>query len=986
MNDTRVMSDEARLADLLGRLPGYTPEWAPVPGSAGMALLEVLARFRRQLDEGIAQMPDRAFLAGLDALGARLLPAGAARVPLVFELAADAPEDVTLPQGSQVAAPPAPAAPSVLEAAGASAASAAPVAAEPTVFTTERTITLARAQLVGLHSTQPGADRFADHSAELRSGFTPFKDLEPTEHALYLGHDQLFALGGEITLIIGITLTRPAPEPMALTWEYFTEAGWIPLKSPKEYDTTGGLTASGQVTLRLECGPDAKAATHAQRKSYWIRARLRTPLTPGMAALPLEINDLHVRAKFSKRELHADAAFYGFQKLDLGKAFQPFGAQPAVRDSFYLAADDVFRRAGARCEVEFELEASGRAATVTAPSPVLGFDYSSEDGWRGLGVTPTAVTLLPGSGTVRMAFVCPAAWDELEVNGQKKRWLRVTITGGDYGKPGRLVEDTTAPLKVRWDNGNLDPPVVKSLALSFEYLTDPEPLGHCLALNEFVFSDHSEDCIWPDRSFTPWRAMADPAPALHLAFDRAWPVGLVSLYAEVEDDLADRPAASPYVWEYFGAAGWAELGVLDETLGLQRSGMLQFIGPPDAVEADGLGGPRYRLRARLKAGEPPISARVRGLWRNAAWARHERRIDRELLGTSDGVPGQSYAFARAPVLEGEVVEVREWSGRGEAWCSVLAGVPEGDIRLERDPASGQATAAWVRWRERAHLHASGAQDRHYEIERSGGRLRFGLAGPAAGRRIVASYTVGGGAAGNVATGRASELRVAAPHVVKVFNPVPAAGGAAGEAPGVVHRRLAETLRHRGRAVSASDIEWIARDASPEVARCRCQPLRGPAGRAQRGFVHLAVLPWSLEAQPWPSAELLRRTQAHVAARALPALRLRLSGPSYLPVGVVCAFVPIEPAEAACVEARVRAALDRFLHPLVGGPTGGGWGFGESLHLSQIAGLIGGVGGVDFVRGLALEHAGSRMGDRIDVAPDQLIAAGRHALTVMLESC
>jgi hypothetical protein len=171
-----------------------------------------------------------------------------------------------------------------------------------------------------------------------------------------------------------------------------------------------------------------------------------------------------------------------------------------------------------------------------------------------------------------------------------------------------------------------------------------------------------------------------------------------------------------------------------------------------------------------------------------------------------------------------------------------------------------------------------------------------------------------------------------------------------------------------------------------VARCRCQPLRGPAGLAQRGFVHLTVLPWSLEAQPWPSAELMRRVQAHVAARALPALRLRLGGPSYMPIGVVCAFAPLQPSEAARVEARVRAALDRYLHPLVGGPAGRGWGFGEALHLSQIAALIEGVSGVDFVRGLALEQAGSRMGDRATIAPDQLVAAGRHELTVVLGNC
>jgi hypothetical protein len=36
---------------------------------------------------------------------------------------------------------------------------------------------------------------------------------------------------------------------------------------------------------------------------------------------------------------------------------------------------------------------------------------------------------------------------------------------------------------------------------------------------------------------------------------------------------------SPFIWEYGAAQGWTELGVLDETLGFQRSGVVQFIGP-----------------------------------------------------------------------------------------------------------------------------------------------------------------------------------------------------------------------------------------------------------------------------------------------------------------------------------------------------------------------------------------------------------------------
>lgn len=970
----------AILAGLLRNLPGYTPDLTPADRGPARAALRVIARYRYILNQGLNRVPGRSLLALFDMLGLHLLPASSARVPLVFTLAPDARIDVTLPAGSQAAAPPIPVAPS----SDPSAPAAAP--GDPVVFATERAVTLCRSRLTSLYSLDPGSDQYADHSDRLAKGFTLLDDLGPTEHALYLGHDSLFAFGGDITLLMGLSLETGASAPIGLRWEYLTDNGWIPLQSLKEEDTTNGLTVSGQIALRRECGPDAKKATFAGHTSFWLRATTRSPVIAGTSALPLVVNDLRARVKFRKSGLLPEAAYADFAKLDVTKDFYPFTTQAATFSTFYVGSKDVFQRGGAMATISFEVATA--AATVGAP--VLAWEYSTSEGWQPLDVTPpagvvgkpsTGACVFTTAGISTISFVCPRDWAEAAVNGDKNLWLRVRIVGGNYGAPIVITPGTGGAAATI--TSTLGPPIVKRFTLAFEYVTDPSFLDHCLAHNDFIFSDFSEACRWPDQTFAPFHPVAGTSPAVYFGFDKPLPVGLVSLYFDIPTPGASAQSASPYIWEYRSAEGWSELGVLDETAGFRQSGMLQFIGPRDAVASDGLGGSVYRLRARLKQGEAMEPAPIAAVWLNAVWSAHHQRIERELLALSDGNPGETLRFSRTPVLEGESIEVREWLGRGETWRSALPDVPSADLRFDRDPSTGAAIAAWVRWHARPHLYDSSVADRHFAIERATGVLRFGARVPAAGTQIIASYATGGGAAGNVPANTVRELRTALPYIAGVDNPVPAGGGASAESTTEIEMRGPQVIRHRDRALSAEDYEWLARGASPEVARTRCEPLRGPDGHAQRGWITVLVAPKSTAPYPAPSPELTRRIRQAVAERAPATAALRIEAPQYVVVSVLATLAPEDPSVAAAVEARVRDALNRFLHPLMGGADGAGWAFGQSVHLSQIAKVIEATPGVDYATRIMLACDNALYDSSVPVPTNRLIAAGNHELTLRM---
>src|SRR5574341_823747 len=144
---------------------------------------------------------------------------------------------------------------------------------------------------------------------------------------------------------------------------------------------------------------------------------------------------------------------------------------------------------------------------------------------------------------------------------------------------------------------------------------------------------------------------------------------------------------------------------------------------------------------------------------------------------------------------------------------------------------GNATFAYL-----AYLATFAIASRHYVIDRSRGAITFGGGDrgliPLAGKNNIkcAQYQYGGGAKGNVDAGAITKLRTTIPFIASVTNPSAADGGGDEEGLDRVQERGPQTLKHRDRAVTWEDFEWLVREASPKVAKVRCLPTRDPSLR------------------------------------------------------------------------------------------------------------------------------------------------------------
>jgi uncharacterized phage protein gp47/JayE len=975
----------ALTADARTALPGWTP---PADGDAGTALYRIFARFVELALARLNGVPDKTLLAFLDAMGIEQLPAAPARAPLVFGLAPGAPATL-VPAGTQVSAPATATGPEV-------------------VFETEQDLLALPAGLVAARTVDPVWDRGSDLSDLLgRPALDPqqvprsrlaFVGDTPLDHVLHVGDELIFDPGRSTTLVLAVGYRSAAPADELLAFFQSLELSCDTPAGPRVLPLTIGLAGS-IVYLEATLPPIAPATLAGVGlpgpvTGGWLRFRLPAPRPD--AGVPDDLVFGTRQLDVLGTDLLPDAVLTGTTPVDPTADFLPFGPQPQPGGALLIRADQALARAR---QVTLSVDVAGGTA---ATGLVLAWEYLGASGWTavtGTAAFPTEAGTLTKTGAVQLTLPpVPLA----QVGTQRGRWLRVRIGAGGYGGPVEYEPVNAADLskgyRVKAGTGTLDPPRLRSLRLSYAARADPWCVVQAGDLHQPAGAE-----------FQPYPALAelpapyaDPGPVLYLGFAGLGPQQPVSLYVDVPvTELARPPLPAPPLpgagdlgagvrWEYFDGTGWRELTVFDGTADLTLSGLVSLITPADIA---GLArfdlAPLTWLRVRAASNDPLTSQRITTVLANAATAVATLTVNGEVLGSGTGEPGQTYRAARTPVQPGQQLLVAEPQGLPADEAAVLAaelgpGVPvtrpdpggtgptgpsPAGLGSARSGSAGLGSAragsaggeqVWVCWHEVPNLVRSGPGSRHYTVDRATGTIGFGdgehgLIPPRGAGNLVLSYRAGGGAAGNVPPGGAAQLRTPVPGVVSVGNPVAADGGADAEPLAAARERGARVVRHRGRAVAAADVEWLARQAAgTRVARAICLPNLDRRLAADPGWLSLLVIPSGAGATPRPAPGLVRTVADYLTARGPVSLAgLNVVGPAYLRVTVDADIVPRELAEADAVKQRIAAALDGYFHPVTGGPAGTGWTLGRPVFISEVAQLLAGVDGVSHLHALAL---------------------------------
>ncbi|MBW3578950.1 MAG: putative baseplate assembly protein [Actinobacteria bacterium] len=442
------------------------------------------------------------------------------------------------------------------------------------------------------------------------------------------------------------------------------------------------------------------------------------------------------------------------------------------------------------------------------------------------------------------------------------------------------------------------------------------------------------------------------------------------------------PEFPPLVWEAWDGKSWIECDLdSDTTGGLNQWGAVVLHLPADHAVSVIDRQPAGWLRCRVLAPEeeqpfytasPEIVSVTAHTVGGTTTAVNATEVTDEIVGMSEGVPGQRFTLAKAPVLAGEE-------------------------RLEVEVAAGPG---WERWTQVDDFAEQQDSDNVFVLDHVSGEIRFGPsvrmadgsvhqygAVPPKGSPIrIPRYLTGGGTHGNVAARTVTQMMTAIPLVDRVVNRRSASGGVDVESVDNARERGPISLRTRNRAVTAEDYEHLAKGAAPELARVRCEPA-GDGG--EPGVARVLVVPAvttgdaQLRFEEFiPAEETLARVAEHLDERLTIGARVVVEPPLYLGVTIVATVRAKRTANPQRLHDAAVAALYGYFHPTVGGPDGDGWPFGRSLHVGEVYAVLQGLDGTEFVEEALLFAADPITGERGD--PTERLELDSNALLFSYE--
>lgn len=1014
--------DPRDIPDLIAQMkemaPYYTPEWRFTPENPdpGSALFLMFADMFHDNIKRLNRVPTKNLISFLNMFDVTLLPARPASSYLTFALNEGTKESVFISAGTQVAA-----------------------AAEGSniLYETARSALLTPALLTDAYVTSRKQDKIIRIAEEFltasRQGMAAPTALfrlqgdNLQEHAVFMEHSALFTLSSTARIEIEFRNSKRRFEEIALSsqladsqlteWLYATADGWMPFDQ---------VTAKGNRVILSKAHEGELALKEVNgRAGRWIQCRLKPLLPGGKTLADSQLSMDHISFKTDYTDLleqggiQPDLMFYNDIAAD-PSGFYPFGDQFALYGTFYIGSEEVFTKKDGDIKLSFGLQAiENRFGAEQAENidwkmvmkkskfdkpPVVhitvlqvAWEYWNGTTWVRLEVGKEAEKLFyyPKEQKVRkdISFRCPLDLEATYVNGNENHWIRARILHIENAYVGQALYLS---------------PWIDEVSMTYEYEDRLYPAERCLALNNTVFEDRTRHSKQLEGGFEPFQPLAGSHPALHLCFDTPPVKGPISLYVSVKQQRFAEQDLPLLEWEYLRAglmpghaSEWAPLKVIDDTNGLTQSGTVQFVGPSDFAGESMFGKEGFWIRAVNRddkyddtTGRTQIPT-LHGLYMNTVQVLQQETIIGE-VPEAKGLEELEYQLSRNGIVSEEVwVDETEFVTEEEIAEYERVGTPLMDISRDSE---GNLLQLWVRWMAVRQMADSGHKDRHYMIDRTFGRIRVGdgvhgMHPPKGGlAQLKVTYQVTSGQVGNVGAREINQMQDSIAFVGEVYNPEPASGGCQAEKLESALERGPEMLKHRNRAVSAKDYEWLAREAYPNIAKVSCIANRNAYMKKEIGAMTLVILPKEGQQGSLAFPVLKKQVERYIIERASSLVafpeRLQVIEPVYMEISV-SAIVAVEGMDAVVTtEIQAMDKLNRFLHPLTGNFDGKGWAIGQQIHPSVFYALLKTIRTISHVEKLYMTVYKLEDGERVELdvnrlpaLPHGIIVSGKHKVVV-----
>ena len=957
----------------------YTPEWRfdREHPDAGTAIAEIFAKLHQGTRELYGRLPEKFGTEFFNLLHTSMRAASPASGYVSFGLAGDTIEGTELPAGTVLTAE-----------------EQLPDGSRIPLETKED-VYVSPVRFASVYESADERDfigRLYAEDGEMQTvRLFGFEEENLQRHIFYIGHSAVFAVRGGAKIELSFSAggnggAAPADarflaalcDPVQAEIAYSDGENYVPFQAV--YAENGRLCL-----IKGAAQPAWESSEIAGISARWLRIRLW---------------DSAVLRDFSFRSLTASStadllppeAVVGAGGELPRQEYYPFGEQFGLYDEVYFASDEALSKAGAVVQLSFSREfvkvplslvpgqqtdwklimrrqqfQVEREYDITIGEVI--WEYYNGAGWA---------RLFPGRDygdifgietglyrkKVQITFTCPADAAPVLVGSCEARCIRARIlkVNNAYKTQGQYIA-----------------PVLSETCFQYQYRQPVVPAFLAAENNLELESGNASGFLMQTRPFCPFRLAGDRTAALYFGTAQNWERGPLRILFEMQETGRTAPLP-PLIWEYYGRGSWRELKMADGTEHFARTGLLTFAEPEEAERLRLFGEERFWLRAREPEGAKsrlPEECPVLRRWHyNSTRAWTVRSGFRELFTIERYEPELLLRLPQRGIYRLEVwVDETDSLFRKEA--EKLRA--EGRLREFRDE-DGRVRRQFVRWKERDSLQESGRTDRHYTLDANEGVLRFGDGNR--GRQpaqfvpdgIEVRYSIGCGSAGNLAAGTINGLDLSLGYINQVGNPLPFAGGSDRESAREAMRRRSGELRHRFRAVTASDYEKLALEASGAVERAACLAGFDEQGQRAPGHVTLLLLQKRFETEGHSFPELRAQIRSYFSDKlpaGLPKEQFHIVPPEFVEIMVSAELWVDSYDDMFACRREAEEQLRAFLHPVTGGFTGKGWRAGQLPARGQIETLLRNIRLIRDLRNLTVSGKLRRGGNDAEVSLEEL---------------
>ncbi|PPT06336.1 hypothetical protein CKA32_000458 [Geitlerinema sp. FC II] len=291
---------------------------------------------------------------------------------------------------------------------------------------------------------------------DVRHSFFPFGDRNPPND-FFLGVEEAFSKpSSNVILEISLKQDGIASSNIRLEFYYWNNNNWQILESRNIEDNTENLTQNGTIAAIVPIDWQPTDIPQGDRTARWLRIRVAegtyTQL-PEIEAIALDytwdlptIDRVRIQYEITADPTFPELGFFNTTALDFTKAFYPLGDRPNFNDALYFSLNSDYAKPNVTVTVEVEPENLNNLIPNPSEDLELKWEISNSETWTPLGTaTPTTSSSEPDRNfqddtrafteteARSSSFDLPQDIAPRIENGEKKYWVRVRISRGNYG-------------------------------------------------------------------------------------------------------------------------------------------------------------------------------------------------------------------------------------------------------------------------------------------------------------------------------------------------------------------------------------------------------------------------------------------------------------------------------------------------------------------------------------------------------------------------